>query len=167
MCFFLDLLGAIFPGPAPRCRCFFSATHVPSSALLAPSRSPAAFSLCAVRSLPVLVGVYPPLPLPLCFLPCGTLFPARTHEITAHVFGSRFLSVPAFCPFAILWLAPWRSPAMPGERPSLAAPSWQSLSSLPSLLPVSRPPPYCCSPAPCALRWSSPRQGCISRAPIG
>ena len=109
----------------------------------------------------VLVGVFfcPPPPFPLCFLPCGTLFPARTHDSTAHVFGSRFLSVLASCPFALLRLAPWRFPAMPGERPSLA-----SLSSLPSLLPVSRPPPYCCSPALCALRWSSPRQGCIWRA---
>ena len=30
--------------------------------------------------------------------------------------------------------------------------------------PVSRPSPYCSSPAQCALRCSSPRQGCISRA---
>ena len=115
----------------------------------------------------VLLFLFAPPPLPLCFLPPGPLLPACTRDSTTHVFGSRCLSVLVSCPFALLELAPWRSPAMPGGRPSFA-----SLPSLPSLLlpplplpsPVSRPPPYCCSPAPCALRWSSPRQGRILRA---
>ena len=60
VCFFLDLLGALLPGPAPaspgtraysppgHLRFFFShATRGPSSAPFASSRSPAACSLCA------------------------------------------------------------------------------------------------------------------------
>ena len=183
--FFLDLLGALLPGSAPASPgtraysppghlLFFFCRAPPAAPLLrpfAPSRSPAACSLCALRPQAVLCGfdfflVCPP-PFPLCILPCGTLLPACTHVGTALVIRSRLPSVLVSCPIALLGRGPWRSLAMPGGRPSLA-----SLSSLPSrlsppLLPprsVSRPPSYCCSAAPCALRWSSPRQGCISRA---
>ena len=96
-----------------------------------------------------------------------TLLPACTHVSTALVIGSRLPLVFVSGLIALMGPAPWRSPAVPGGRPSLA-----SLSFLPSLLspplpppsPVSRPPSYCCPPAPCPPRCSSPRQGCISRA---
>ena len=141
---------------------FLFATRVPSSASLAPSCSPAAFSLCAVRSPAVLVRVFFCLSTPpflLCFLPRGTLLPAHTQDSTAQVFWSRLLSVLASCPFALLGLAPRRSwPCQVNAPPSRPSPLVSPFSL------VSRLYPYCCSPAPCGLSWSSPRQGRNSHA---
>ena len=133
-----------------------------------------------VRCCAALCWSTPP-PFPLCIMPCGflplprllvnflffTLLPACTHVSTALVIGSRLPSVFVSGPIALMGRDSGWSPAMPRGHPSLAP-----LSSLPSLLsphlpppsPVSRPPSYCCSPASCALRCSSPGQGCISRA---
>ena len=73
-----------------------------------------------------------PPPFPQCILPCGSLLPACTHISTAQVIWSRLPSVLFSCPTALLGRGPWRSPAMPGGRPSLA--SFSSLPSLPSPL---------------------------------
>ena len=121
----------------------------------------------------------PPAPFPLCvralsrgflsLLFCFTLLPASTHVITALFIGLRPPSVLVFGPLAPAGRSPWQSPAKPDRRPSLASPSAPllPLASPPPALPpspVPRQPPYCCSPEPCALRCSSPRQGCFSRA---
>ena len=71
---------------------------------------------------------------------------ARTTTLHRHL--SRFCSVLSSSPTAILWRGPWRSPAMPGGRPSLATQPFSSrcctfiffLSSPPS-------PPLCLLPA--------------------
>ena len=56
-------------------------------------------------------------------------------------------------------------PCQGGAPPSLLSPLFPLFSPLPSpSSAVSRPPSYRYSPAPCALCWSSTRQGCISRA---
>ena len=61
---------------------------------------------------------------------------ARTTTLHRHL--SRLRSVLTSSPSAILWRGPWRSPAMPGGRPSLAS---QPLSPLsPPLSSVSCPP---------------------------
>ena len=52
-------------------------------------------------------------------------------------------------------------PCQVGSPPSRHSPLFPLF---PPLSSVSRPPSYCCSPAPCAPRWSFPRQGCILRA---
>ena len=72
-----------------------------------------------------------------------TLLPACMQVSTAQVIGSRVPLVFVSGPIALMGRAPWRSPATPGGRPSLA-----SLSSLPWILspplsprsPVPRPP---------------------------
>ena len=161
-CFLLDLLGALLPGPAPashgtraysapgHLRFFFTlsrATRGPSSAPFAPTRSPAACWLCAVRPPAVHCGfdffsfpfrLLPPA-LSLCascvvVSLCFTLLPACTHVSTALVIGSRLPSVFVSGPLALAGPPSWRSPAKPGGRPSLA-----SLCSLPSLLSPARP----------------------------
>ena len=104
---------------------------------------PVLCALCCALFVCFLLGRLPP-PFPLCVLSCGFLsllclffspppcMHARQqctgHRVTAPVFVSG--------PLAQAWCAPWRSPAKPGRRPSLA-----SLSSLPSLL--FRPRPSC------------------------
>ena len=85
----------------------------------------------------VFFSVCPPPFLP-CIPPCGTLLPACTHVSTALVIWSRLPSVLFSCPIAVLGRGPWRFPAMPGGRSSLA--SLSSLPSLPSAL-------FCLSPA--------------------
>ena len=62
-------------------------------------------------------------------------------------------------------LSLWRSPAMPGGRPSLVSPPLRS-PPRPTLgrAPLALPPPYCSSLASCAPRCSSPRRGYISLA---
>ena len=194
VCFSLDLLGVELPCPAPASSStrayspsghlqlffFLRASRGPSSAPFALSRTLAACSLCALRPLAVrcrfFSGLPPPPPFELCIPPCCflplprtlvffTLLPACRHVSTALVIGSRLPSMFVSGPIALMGRAPWRSPATPARRPTLA-----SLSFLPSLLspplppptPVSRPPSYCCSPAPCALRCSSPCKGCVS-----
>ena len=49
---------------------------------------------------------------------CSAWFPARTTTLHRHLFG--FCLVLSSSPTAILWRGPWRSPAMPGGRPSFA-----------------------------------------------
>ena len=91
---------------------------------------------------------------------------ART--TTLHRNLSRFRSVLSSSPTAILWRGPWRSPVMPGERPSLATQPFSPrcctciffLSSPPS-------PPLCLLPALLVLFSCSARHGCISRALTG
>ena len=121
------------PPVAPLLHCLFLPVPPP------PTRS----VLFALRQcLCFLFGSAPP-PFPQCFLPCITLLPSCTHVSTALVIGSQLPSVLVPCPFALLGPAPWRYPAMPGGRPSLAL-----LSSLPSLLSPPLPPPLpCLSPA--------------------
>ena len=101
--------------------------------------------------------------------PCS-LCPSSLHARTSSLHWSLGHGSP-LC--SSLVLSPTRGVPLGGPRPSQvgAPPSRHSplfpLSSpLPSLppLPVPGPPSYCCSPAPCAPRCSSPRQGCISRA---
>ena len=63
---------------------FFCATRGPSSALSAPSRSPAARLLCAARPPLALWGVVRVFCfLSPCFFPRGSLLPACTHNNTA------------------------------------------------------------------------------------
>ena len=101
-------------------------------------------------------------PSPPCLLPRGSLLPACTHNNSAR----------AICHCSPRCSCPVPSPswcmALGGPRPcQVGAPPSRltHFSALhPSLSSVSCLPSYCCSPAPCALRWSSLRHGCISRA---
>ena len=112
-----------------------------------------------------------PLPYPLCVrgLSCGFLFllcvfvlPSSLHARTSPLhWSTRYSSL--LC--SSLVLSPTGGVSLGGPRPcKVGAPPWRHppllpLSSpLPALprLPVSRPSPYCCSPAPCALCCSSP-----------
>ena len=105
------------------------------------------------------------IPVPAVFF--FTLLPACTHVITALVIGSRLPSVFISGPFAHAGRAPWQSrPSQVGAPPSRHSPLFPLSPPLPALppSPVSRPLSYCCSPASCAIRCSSPRHGCISRA---
>ena len=138
----------LFPSSSPAFFLSARATHGPSPALFAPTRSPAACSPIATRPPVVHCGSVffcfswsaPPHPFPQRFLPSGFLplprmlvffnvLPACTHVSTALVIGSRLPSVFVSGPLALVGSASWRSLAKPGGRPSLA-----SLSSLPSLL---------------------------------
>ena len=167
VCFFLDLMGALLPGPAsasPGTRAYSPPGHL-LSIFFARHPRPLFCTVCSFPFPCCLVALcftpsggalwfwfffgLPPPPFPLCILPCGTLHPACRQVSTALVIGSRPPSVLVSCPIARLGCGPWRFPAMPGGRPSLA-----SLSSLPSLL--SPPPPFIClSPALLLfLSWS-------------
>ena len=176
VCFLQDLWWVLLPGPRfPRYPCLFP-TWSPAVAvfffarqprslicLFAPSRSLAACSLCALR---------PPVEL-WCFFFCPPLsrrascpmvfssLHARTsalHRSSGH--RSLWCSSPVPSPsWGVALGGPW--PCQVGAPPSGLSP----LSPLsPPLSSVSCLPSNCCSPASCALRWSSPRQACISRA---
>ena len=194
VCFFLDLLGVFLPGPAigspgtcaysppGHLRLFFfrapPAAPLLHRLLLPVSPLPARSVLFALRQC--FVVFFPPPPPPfscasclvvscpcrLCWfffypLPC---MHARQHCTGPRVrafLGVRLRSHPPHgaCPLAVPGHARWA----PLPRVCLLSlPS--SLPSPPPPSPVSRPPSYCCSPAPCALRCSSPRQRCISLA---
>ena len=74
----------------------------------------------------------------------------------------RLLSCLFSSPLAPVGLSLWRSPAMPGGRPSLVSPPLRSLQR-PTVCraPPALAPPYCSSPASCALCCTSPRHACI------
>ena len=152
VCSLQDLWWFPFPGPrAPRYPClsptwspvvvvfvFCFARH-PRSLIcpFAPSRSPAARRpLCASRppvSLRGFVRVFffaPPFP---AVPPALWFAPPCMHAVhlgTGHL--SLLPSLLLSCPIALLGRGPWRSPAMPGGRPSLASHSF--LCSPPSPL---------------------------------
>ena len=143
VCFFLDLLGALPPGPAPRHLClfpacspaslfFFRATPGPSSAPLAPSRFRAAFWLCAVCPPVVLVGFF------VCTRPFPALLPAlwypppcthaRQHCTCVRVSVPLCARVLSLCPLGACPLA------VPGHA------SWAPLPRVPLLSSLSSPP---------------------------
>ena len=176
------------PVPIPRRATwvFFSlsrATRGPSSAPFAPTRSPAPCLLCAVRPPAVHCGFFlvflfsdcPP-PLSLCVsclvvsCPCGVFFlrsslHARTSALhLSSGYGSPGCLSQVTSPSPGVPLGGPR-PIQVNSPPSRHSPLFLLFSlSPPPPSPLSRPPSYCCSPPPCALRCSSPRQGCISRA---
>ena len=71
---------------------------------------------------------------------------ARTTTLHRHL--SWFRSVLSSSPTAILWRGPWRTPAMPGERPSLATQPF-SPRCCTCIFSLSSPPfpPLCLLPA--------------------
>ena len=117
----------------------------------APHSCAASHAVLVPRGLRVALATRPFSAVPFCC--CGVSFafffaalffrvvPSSLHArtTTLHRHLSRFRSVLTSCPTAILWRGPWRSPAMPGGRPSLAT-SIFFLSSPPS-------PPLCLPPA--------------------
>ena len=99
---------------------FFCATRGTPSAFFTPPRSPAARSLCAARPPVALWGCVREFFFRRAF--CRVVpsaLHARTTTLRGHLF--RLCSVLISCPIAFLWRGPWRSPAMPGGRPSLAS----------------------------------------------
>ena len=105
--------------------------------------------------------VCPPLSRCASCLVVPSSLHARTsalHRSSGH--GSSWCSFPV--------PSPSLGVALGGPRPCQVGAPPSRLSSLSPLLPplssVSCPPSYCCCPATCALRRSSPRQGCIPRA---
>ena len=102
-------------------------------------------------SLAAFVGFFNP---PSCMHACQH---CTGHRVTAPL-GVRLRSpcLRGACPLAICGQARWAPLPHVTLLPSLSFP--------PPPSPVSRPPSYCCSPAPCALCCSSTHQGCIPRA---
>ena len=107
---------------------------------------PVARSLCAARPPLVLWGVV-----------CGFSFrralfrvvPSSLHAppTTLHRHLSRFRSMLTSSLIAILWRGPWRSPALPGGRSSLASQSFKPTMKLIFFLPSPLSPPLCLPPA--------------------
>ena len=157
-----------FPHLVTRRWFFFLARHPRSLVCqVAPSSSPAARSLCASRP-PVALRSFGRVfflapPSPPCILPCGSLLPACTYINSAQAISH----CSPRCSFPVP--SPSWGVALGGPRPcQVGAPPLRltHFSALqPPLSSVSCPLSSRCSPAPCALRWSSPRHGCISRAP--
>ena len=148
------------------CLCFFARQPRSLVCPFAPPCSPAARSLCASRPPVSLRGFfrffYLPPPPPPCLLPCGSLLPACTHNNSAQAICH--CSPGCSCPVP----SPSCGVALRGPRPCQVGAPPSRLTHFSALHPplssVSCSPSYCCSPAPCALRWSSPRHGCISHA---
>ena len=185
VCSLQDLWWFLLPGPrTPHYPClsptwsavvvvvfvfvFSRATRSLSSARLLnpvpppPARSAFHALLCRCGVLFVFLCFFLPHPSLPCLLPCGSLLPACTHINSAQAIS---LCSPR-CSFPVpssSWVV-----ALGGSWPcQVGAPPWRltDFSALhPPLPSVSCPPSYCCSPAPCALRWSSPRHDCILRA---
>ena len=142
--------------------CLASCAHCPLSLLPLPVSSVlCGFSRCIDVVLPRVFFAHPagrPPPRSLCVsvpypavscLFCVfffTLLPACTYVTTALVIGLQVPSVFVSGPLAHAGRAPWRSPAMPGGRPSLASPSTPS-----SLLSPPPSPVACHSPVPLLL----------------
>ena len=178
--FLQDLWWVLLPGPrAPRYPCLFPPGHPrllflfflschPRSFVcpFASSRSPAACSFCAssppvvLRGLFLVFFLFTPFPAghPALWFPPPCMHAHQLHRSSGHGFPR--CSSPVQSPS-------W-GVALGGPRPCQVGspPSRLSHSSplSPPLSSVSCPPSYCCSPALCALCWSSLRHGCISRA---
>ena len=173
VCFPQDLWWVVLPGPrAPRYPCLFP-TWLPAIVVFvflarhprslvcpfAPSCSPAACSLwwcCGVLFL-----VFFSLPRRASCLVVPSSLHAHTstlHMSSGH--GCPRCSSPVPPPSLGVALGGPRPCRVgsPPSRPSHLSPLSPPVSS------VSCRPSYCCSLALCALRWSSPRHRCISRA---
>ena len=135
----------VIVGTVLRCYDFFCATRGPSSALFTPSRSPSARSLCAARPPVALWGF---VLFFLCRAFCRVV-PSSLHArtTTLHSHPSRLRSVLTSSPIAFLWRGPWRSPAMPGGRPSLPSQSFKPSMQLIFFLSSPPSPPLCLLPA--------------------
>ena len=147
-------------------------------ALVAPIRTPAAFSLCVVCFLvffcpssvhtpwtpspPTSLCVSVPCPVVSCFCYPPLSMHAR-HRCTGRLL-LRTLSVHVTGPLAPAEHSPWRSPAKPGGRPSLVS---TSLRSPPRPTPVARlpPVPLTASLLPRVRRAAFLRARAVSRAP--
>ena len=167
-----DLWWFLLPGP-----------RAPHYSCLSPTWSPVVVAFAsffrappAVFRLPVCSMLFPWRPLALRFspscvaagfcscspppLPCRAsclVVPSSLHARTTTLHRP---SVTAPLGVPVLSLGSPR-PCQVGARPSRLT----HFSVLrPPLSPVSCPPSFCCSPAPCVFPWSSPRHGCILRA---